>query len=725
MPPSCCHHHEPPSAPTPPRQEWFCPMCPGVEAAEPGPCPVCGMALEHNPDAAESRGAPSADSSNLTVRLWWAAGLTLPVVLLAMGGHLHGAAELPWRISATLQAVLTTPVVFGAGWPFFQRALASLRRGHLNMFTLVCLGTGIAWTFSLGVLLFPAIAASSPDAAPPPIYFEPAAVIITLVLLGQVLELRARERTGAALRALLNLAPETAHRIRDDAEEEIALSAVVPGDLLRVKPGERIPVDGAVVAGGSAVDESMLTGEPFPVAKQPGDGVTAGTLNGRGSFVLEAQRVGSETLLARIIRTVAAAQRSRAPVQNLADRVSARFVPAVLAIAGVTWISWILLDPQGGWLQGMVSAVSVLIIACPCALGLAVPMSVMVAVGRGASLGILVRDAAALEALGRADTLVFDKTGTLTAGRPTLIEVAVEPSWTRDEVLSLTAALESQSEHPLAGAILRAAPAGNPLQEVVGFEAVPGEGIRGLIDGRRVAVGSRDFAGREDCPDEVKVAGAGFEATGDGTVWINIEGRTVAVMAIRDPIKPSAPAVVARLQELGLRLLMLTGDRSESAGRVAREVGLQNVIAAAGPMEKLRAIRQLRKEGSVVAMAGDGINDAAALAAADAGIAMGDGTGAALESAGLTLLHGDLRALESAVALGRATLQNIRQNLAFAFLYNGLGIPLAAGALHPWWGWQPGPVVAAVAMALSSVSVIANALRLARAPLGLRPPSAG
>ena len=748
----CCAHHEPAAGLIRPTKEWFCPMCPGVESDRPGSCPKCGMALERNPTfraaaktiftcpmhpevrqetqgacpkcgmALEPTDAPPEDDGELrdmTRRFRVAAALSIPVVILAMGAHLPPLDRVPGNLSAWLQFLLSTPVVLWAGWPFFERGVRSVLTRHLNMFTLIALGTGAAYAFSVAVLLAPGLLPHSLRHGPAlPVYFEAAAAIITLVLLGQVLELRARAGTGEALRALLGLAPKVAHRISDGGEEDVPLDSVEVGALLRVKPGEKIPVDGVVVEGRSAVDESMLTGEPLPVEKTAEAKVVAGTLNGTGSFVMRAERVGAETLLAQIVEMVAQAQRSRAPIQRLADAVSAWFVPAVVLVAIGTFVAWLLLGPEPALISALVNAVAVLIIACPCALGLATPMSIMVAVGRGASLGVLVKDAEALETLGKIDLLVVDKTGTLTEGRPKVTAVVTAPAFSEADVLAAAAALEVHSEHPLAGAVVEAARAKSlALPRVDDFEAVTGRGVAGRIDGRPVAVGQPDFVAPDLAEISLASEAARRQAEGQTVIWVALDRQPAGVLALADPIKPSTPEAIAKIHALGIKLLMLTGDNAATAQRIGAELGIDEIVGGVTPQDKQRYVMERKAAGAVVAMAGDGVNDAPALAAADVGIAMGTGTDIAMHSAGVTLVKGDLRGIVHAIALSRATTRNIRQNLTFAFLYNALGIPVAAGVLYPFFGVLLSPILASAAMALSSVSVIGNALRLKRSRL--------
>jgi Cu+-exporting ATPase len=700
-------------------------MHPEIVQEHPGDCPLCGMALEPLRPSAE----PEDDSELRDLRRRFVASLalTLPLAALAMSDMLPGdpvGSRLAGSTAAWIQLALATPVVLWGGWPLLRKGWSSLRSRSLNMFTLVALGVGAAYGWSVATVLFPALGAPSGDGVHgahgrPPLYFEAAAVITALVLLGQVLEVAARRRASRAMRALLGLAPKTARAVEaDESEREVPLEDVQAGDRLRVRPGEKVPVDGVVLAGASRVDESMLTGEPAPVEKSAGDAVSGGTLNQSGSFVMRAERVGADTLLARIVGLVADAQRSRAPIQRLADRVAAWFVPAVVAIAVATFAVWLALGPAPAVHFALVNAVAVLIIACPCALGLATPMSILVGTGRGAAAGVLFRDAAALETLARVDVLVLDKTGTLTEGRPRLTAVH-GGELGEAELLRLAAGLERGSEHPLAAAIVAAAAErGLAPRAPDAFEATTGGGVRGRVDGRDVALGNAGFL-RElgidvSAPDR---PGAGLEelrAGGATVVLVAVDGRLAGALAIADPIKATTPEALRALAESGLRLVLLSGDAPATASAVARELGIDEARGGVLPADKEAFVRELQRAGHVVAMAGDGVNDAPALARADVGIAMGTGSDVALESAGVTLVRGDLRALVRARGLSRATLRNIRQNLAFAFGYNALGIPVAAGLLYPWTGTLLDPMLASAAMSLSSVSVIANAMRLRR-----------
>jgi P-type Cu+ transporter len=697
---------------------YTCPMHPEVQQTGPGSCPVCGMALE--PEQVSLDNAPDPELIDMTKRFWVALALTIPVFVIEMGSH-FGLMHLPPMWSNWISFVLSTPVVLWAGAPFFVRGWRSIVTGNLNMFTLIAMGTGVAWLTSVAATL-------APDLFPPafrdmhgaaPVYFEAAAVITVLVLLGQVLELRARQKTSGALRALLGLAPKTARRIGRHGDEDVAIEAINVGDLMRVRPGEKVPVDGVVAQGRASVDESMVTGESMPVMRTAGDRVIGGTVNQNGALVVRAQKVGRDTMLARIVELVARAQRSRAPVQRLADRVAGWFVPAVIAVAVAAFAAWAMFGPEPRFSYGLVAAVTVLIIACPCALGLATPMSVMVGIGRGAHAGILIRDAGALEQLERVDTLVIDKTGTLTEGRPKVVAVIPAAGWDESELLRLAASVERASEHPLAQAILNAAQErGLALSDARDFISPAGKGAIATVDGKRVALGNALLM-RELDVDIRELDGAAEQAREGGAtaIVIAIDGRAAGLIAIADPVKASAQPALQALRAAGLRIVMLTGDDATTARSVGKSLGIDEIEAGILPERKSEVVRRLRGEGRVVAMAGDGVNDAPALAAADIGIAMGGGTDVAIESAGITLLTGDLLGIVRARRLSQATMRNIRQNLAFAFLYNAAGVPVAAGVLYPWFGILLSPMPGAAAMALSSVSVIANALRLARAKL--------
>jgi Cu+-exporting ATPase len=703
---------------------YTCPMHPEILQNGPGSCPICGMALEPVEVSAHPEVDPEYQS--MSRRLWVSAALSLPLLVIAMGGDLY---QLPFSPETRngIELALATPVVLWGGWPFFERFWMSLVNRSPNMFTLIGLGTGAAYLDSLAATIFPQIfPASFLDAdGAPPVYFEAAAVITTLVLLGQVLELRARQKTSGAIRALLHLAPQQAHLVAaDGSDRNVALNEVQRIDRLRVRPGERLPTDGVVLEGQSAIDESMLTGEPIPVEKFPGDAVTGGTLNTSGSFVMEARRVGSETMLAQIVKLVSEAQRSRAPMQRLADKVAGYFVPAVVAAALLAFVGWAIFGPQPRLAHALVSAISVVIIACPCALGLATPMSIMVAVGRGAHAGVLIRSAEALETLAKVDTLVIDKTGTLTEGKPQVcaVELALGSAYTKDALLSLAASLERGSEHPLARATVQAAAEKKlPLTEASNFLATPGGGVEGVVLNKRVVVGTERFLRARG----VEFSAAAFskiqsKAKNDASataVYIGINGRTEGAFLLTDRIKPSAAEALSELRAAGLRIVMLTGDRRETALSVAGQLGITEVEAGVQPQQKVEIVKRLREEGRIVAMAGDGINDAPALAAADVGIAMGTGTDVAMDTAGITLVKGDLRGIVRARRLSRATIGNIKQNLAFAFLYNALGVPIAAGVFYPAFHWLLSPMLASAAMSFSSVSVIANALRLRKVSL--------
>ena len=703
-------------APVRPDAIYTCPMHPEVRQIGPGSCPICGMALE--PLDATVETGPNPELADMTRRFWIGLVLTLPVLALEMGGHLADRHMfLGQRAGNWLQLVLGTPVVLWVGWPFFERGWASVKSRNLNMFTLIALGTGVAWVYSMVATAFPFLFPAGlrgPDGAVA-VYFEAAAVITVLVLLGQVLELRAREQTGGAIKALLNLAPKTARRVRaDGSDEEVPLDQVLANDRLRVRPGDRVPVDGEVIDGASAIDESMVTGEALPVEKQPGAKVTGGTLNGRGSFVMRAEKVGRETMLARIVQMVADAQRSRAPIQRLADQVAGWFVPTVIAIAAMAFIAWWLWGPSPSFTYGLIAAVSVLIIACPCALGLATPMSIMVGVGRGAGLGVLIKNAEALERLEKVDTIVVDKTGTLTEGKPKVTALVPLAGHAEADLLRLAAALERASEHPLAAAIVAAAEErGIPAMAPDGFRSVTGKGVVGSVEGTEVGLGNRplmkelgiDVAAAETRADELRRDGA-------TVMYVAAGGVLAGLLAVADPVKATTPQALAALREAGVHIVMLTGDNHTTAAAVARRLGIDEVEAEVLPEQKSAVVARLRGQGRVVAMAGDGVNDAPALAAADVGIAMGTGTDVAIESAGVTLVKGDLAAIARARGLSTATMRNIRQNLFFAFIYNALGVPVAAGVLYPALGLLLSPIIAAAAMALSSVSVIGNALRL-------------
>jgi len=705
---------------------YTCPMHPEIVQIGPGSCPICGMALEPMDIVAGEQADPEYDS--MRKRLWVGAALSLPLLVLSMAGDALGFHFAP-GVKNGMELLLASPVVIWGGWPFFERFLASLVNRSPNMFTLIGLGTGAAYLYSLAATLFPQFFPASFRGmrGEVSVYFEAAAVITTLVLVGQVLELRARHRTSGAIRELLHLTPQTAHMVANGGDHDVPLDRVNRGDLLRVRPGERVPVDGTVREGASAVDESMVTGEPLPVEKQPGDSVTGGTLNSSGSFVMAAERVGSETLLARIVKLVSEAQRSRAPMQRLADQVAGYFVPGVVAAAILAFLGWALFGPEPRFAHALLAAVSVLIIACPCALGLATPMSIMVAVGRGATAGVLVRNAEALETLARVDTLVLDKTGTLTEGKPRVAEVAIAEGsqFSKDELLRIAASVERSSEHPLARAIVEAAKSkGIELTEAAEFRAVAGGGVEAVLQGNRILIGSPKFLEGRGISESMEAsrhamqAGVGAVRTFSSTVvGVAINGKIAGVIAFTDFLKETTPEAIRVLRAEGLRLVMLTGDRRESAAVIAKQLGLTEIEAEVRPEQKAAVIERLKKVGRIVAMAGDGINDALALASADVGIAMGTGTDIAMENAGITLVKGDLRGIVRARRLSRATVSNIKQNLAFAFVYNLLGIPIAAGVFFPLFHWLLSPMIASAAMSFSSVSVISNALRLRAAKL--------
>jgi P-type Cu+ transporter len=775
--PASAKHEEKPhgSSQPPPAQEhgdrstarssaqYFCPMCPGVESDQPGDCPKCGMALERNParvgpasgktiytcpmhpevqqdhpgdcpkcgmtlvlktPTAGPDQAENAELHDMTKRFWIGATLALPVFVLTMAHLIPALARQSWADSHTsrwIQFALTTPVVWWAGWPFFRRGWRSLVTRQLNMFTLIAIGVGAAFVSS-------AMAMLAPDLFPHtmrhdgkvPMYFEAAAVIVVLVLLGQVLELRARSRTGSAIKALLNLAPPTARRVTAGGDEEIPLEHVQVGEQLRVVPGDKVPVDGVVVEGHSNVEESMITGEPLPVEKTVGDKVTGGTVNGPGSFVMRAERVGSDTLLGQIVNMVAEAQRSRAPIQGLADKVARIFVPLVLAVSALTFVAWMSLGPQPKLAHAIVNAVAVLIIACPCALGLATPMSIMVGVGRGAQEGVLVKNAEALERLEKVTTLVVDKTGTLTEGKPKLVDVLPTGGLDAKEFLRLTASLEQSSEHPLATAIVQGAKEqGIVIEAVKDFRSVTAGGVVGTVAGRVVMIGKTAFLRNEDVSglEPLEASAVKLQEEGKTAMYVAVDGKPAGIFAVADPIKSTTPEAIRELHALGLKLVMLTGDNRRTAAAVAKQLGLDAVEAEIEPAGKVEYVKKLRAEGKHVAMAGDGINDAPGLSEAEVGIAMGTGTDVAMQSAGITLVKGDLRAIAKAIRLSRATMRNIRQNLFFAFVYNALGIPVAAGVLYPFFGLLLSPIIAGTAMSLSSVSVISNALRLRKVKL--------
>ncbi|PYB44003.1 haloacid dehalogenase [Legionella pneumophila] len=693
---------------------YTCPMHSEIRQSTPGNCPICGMTLE--PITAAKTDAPNPEYIDMRRRFWVALILTVPVFVLEMSGHWH-LGVISASMSNWIQLVLATPVVLWGGLPFFQRGIKSLKTRHLNMFTLISIGIGVAWIYSLVAILFPGIFPSTfrDVNGVVAVYFEAAAVITTLVLLGQVLELKAREQTGSAIRALLKLAPESAHRIaKDGSIDEISLDEVRQGDLLRVRPGEKIPVDGEVEDGHSNVDESMVTGEPMPVVKEKGAKVIGATINQTGSFVMKALHVGSDTMLSRIVQMVSDAQRSRVPIQRLADTVAGWFVPVVILIAVLAFIVWAIYGPEPAFSYALIAAVSVLIIACPCALGLATPMSIMVGVGQGARSGVLIKNAEALELMEKVDTLVVDKTGTLTEGRPKLTRIVTTEGFEEDEILALAAALEHNSEHPLANAIMVAAKEKKmALADVSNFDAPTGKGVTGTVNGRHVTIGNSRLM------QELGVKGGTLSsqaeelrAEGATVMHMAVDGKETALLVVEDPIKESTFKAIRELQDDGIEIFMLTGDSKKTGEAVAKKLGIKQVVTDVMPEDKSRIIGELKEKGRVVAMAGDGVNDAPALAKADIGIAMGTGTDVAIESAGITLLRGDLSGIVKARRLSEATMSNIRQNLFFAFIYNMVGVPVAAGVLYPMTGLLLSPIIAAAAMSLSSVSVIVNALRL-------------
>ena len=717
--PKCGMALEPVTAKAPAsRTEYVCPMHPEIVRSDPGSCPICGMALEPKTITAEEEENP--ELKDMTRRFWVALILTIPVLSSAMGKYIPGNPLGSWaseRFWTWFELVVSTPVVLWCGWPFFVRGWRSLVNRSLNMFTLIGLGVGVAYSYSLVAALFPEIfpAAFRDQAGAVAVYFEAAAVITTLVLLGQVLELRARSQTGAAIKALLGLAPKTARRIQTDGTEvDVPLDQVKPGDKLRVRPGEKVPVDGVVLEGRSSVDESMITGEPIPVEKECGARVTGATVNGTGSLVMCAERVGSETLLAQIVRMVAEAQRSRAPIQKLADTVAGYFVPTIVAIAALTFIGWAIWGPNPRMAHALVNAVAVLIIACPCALGLATPMSIMVATGKGATVGVLFKNAEAIEHMRKVDTLVVDKTGTLTEGKPKLVAVETTDNFEKDKLLRLAASLERGSEHPLAAAIVAGAAAkGVQLTSADEFESVTGRGVKGRVDGTHVALGNRMLLEELHVDSDGLVQRAeALRANGQTAMFVVVDGKPAGLLGVADPIKETTPEAIRQLHDDGIRIVMLTGDSRTTAEAVAKKLNIDQVIAEVLPEDKASVVKKLQAEGRFVAMAGDGINDAPALAQAQVGIAMGTGTDVAMESAGVTLVKGDLRGIVRARFLSRATMRNIKQNLFFAFVYNSLGVPIAAGVLYPFFGLLLSPMIAAAAMSFSSVSVVGNALRL-------------
>jgi len=704
---------------------YTCPMHPEVQQEQPGNCPKCGMTLEpKTPAAGGTDDEENAELRNMSRRFWVGAALTLPVFVLAMAHAIPSLASQSWvesPASRWAQFVITTPVVWWAGWPFFQRGWRSIVTRLLNMFTLIAIGVGAAFAFSAVAMLMPGLfPLTMQHEGKVAIYFEAAAVIVVLVLLGQVLELRARSRTGSAIKALLNLAPPTARQVAPEGDHEVPLEQVKVGDLLRVVPGDKVPVDGSVVEGHSSVEESMITGEPVPAEKTVGDKVTGGTVNGPGSFVMRAERVGGDTLLGQIVNMVAEAQRSRAPIQGLADKVAGIFVPAVLAVSVITLVIWMWLGPEPKLAHAIVNAVAVLIIACPCALGLATPMSIMVGVGRGAQEGVLVKNAEALERLEKVTTLVVDKTGTLTEGKPKLMDVLPTDGFDAKEFLRLAASLEQNSEHPLAAAIVQGAKEqGVAFETAKDFQSVTAGGVLGAVAGRAVMVGKPDFLRNQKITgvEPFEASAVKLQEEGKTAMFVAVDGKPAGILAVADPIKPTTAEAIRDLHTLGLKVVMLTGDNRCTAAAVAKQLGLDAVEAEIEPAGKVAYVKKLREEGKHVAMAGDGINDAPALSEAEVGIAMGTGTDVAMQSADITLVRGDLRGIAKAIRLSRATMRNIRQNLFFAFVYNALGIPVAAGVLYPFFGLLLSPIIAGAAMSLSSVSVIGNALRLRRVRL--------
>jgi Cu+-exporting ATPase len=719
--PRCGMALEPTTAPPTAATEWTCPMHPEIVRSEPGTCPICGMALEPRAPAGAQEENP--ELRDMTRRFWASAAVSGVLLVVAMGHLVPGnplAHLLPARTRVLIELLLATPVCLWAAWPFYVRAVASVRNRRLNMFTLIGLGVSVAYGYSVVAALVPGAFPSSfrDQSGEVAVYFEAAAVIVTLILLGQVLELRARSQTSQAIRKLLGLAPTTARRVgRDGSEEDVPLAAVVVGDRLRVRPGEKVPVDGVVVEGSTAVDESMVTGEPIPVEKHAGDRVVGATVNGTGSVVIEAQKVGADTLLSRIVAMVSEAQRSRAPIQKTVDVVSGYFVPIVVAAAVLTFVVWAIAGPEPRMAHALINAVAVLIIACPCALGLATPMSIMVATGKGATIGVLFRNAEAIEVLRKVDTLVVDKTGTLTEGKPRLVSVVAVAEANENGLLGLAASLERGSEHPLAAAIVAGAlERGLELARALGFESLTGQGVRGTVEGRRVALGNRALMSDMGI-DVGEVAGRSeaLRREGQTVMYVAVEGRFAGLVGVADPVKASTPEALQALREEGIRVVMVTGDGEATAKTVAGKLGIDEVMAEVLPARKVEVVKRLQSEGRFVAMAGDGINDAPALAQAQVGIAMGSGTDVAMESAAVTLVKGDLRGIVRALRLSRRTMANIRQNLFFAFVYNAAGVPLAAGVLYPAFGLLLSPIVAAAAMSLSSLSVVGNALRLRRA----------
>lgn len=707
---------------TPSKTEWTCPMHPEILQSEPGNCPKCGMALE--PTAVSEEEEKNPELIDMTRRFWVSAVFTSPLVIMVMGGLISGTKTdglIPMDIRRWVELILATPVVLWCGWPFFVRGWQSIVTRNPNMFTLIGLGVSVAYVYSVIAALFPGIFPASfrSESGEVGMYFEAAAVIVTLVLLGQVLELKARSQTGAAIKALLGLAPKTARRISDGKEEDIPLEHVIPGDLLRVRPGEKIPVDGTVTEGTSSVDESMVSGEPIPVSKQSGDRVIGATINGTGSLIMKAEKVGADTLLAQIVKMVAEAQRSRAPIQKLADIVAGYFVQTVIAIAVLTFVTWAWIGPEPRFVYALINAVAVLIIACPCALGLATPMSIMVATGKGATSGVLFKNAEAIEIMKKVNTLVVDKTGTLTVGKPKLVEILPAAGFDEKEIVYLAASLEKGSEHPLAAAIVKGAEEKDiALTNTESFESITGKGVTGIVKGKKVFLGNHkllDDIGID--PGDLSERAESMRSDGQTVMFVAVDGKAAGLVGVADPIKETSAEAIAGLHNDGVKVVMLTGDSATTARAVAKKLGLDDVVAEVLPDQKADAVKKFQNEGRIVAMAGDGINDAPALAQAHVGVAMGTGTDVAMESAGVTLVKGDLRGILRARLLSRSTMRNIKQNLFFAFGYNALGVPIAAGILYPFFGILLSPIIAAAAMSLSSVSVIGNALRLRKAKL--------
>ena len=715
---NCCHHDGSHTNETVDISNegaiYTCPMHPEVRQTGPGTCPKCGMALE--PETISGEEEENPELTDFRRRFWLGLILTLPLVVLEMGGHFTDLHLIDESISNWVQMALATPVVLWAGWPFFERGWQSVKNRAPNMFTLIAMGTGVAWIYSVVATFLPGIFPDGfrSEQGIVPVYFEAAAVIIVLVLLGQIMELKAREKTGGAIKALLGLAPKTAHRLKDGSEEEISIEDIQKGDLLRIRPGEKLPVDGVVIEGESHVDESMITGEPMPIEKLESSNVIGGTVNGNGSLIVRADKIGSETMLSQIVQMVANAQRSRAPIQRMADKVSGWFVPLVISIAVIAFIAWIIFAETQGFGYGLIAAVSVLIIACPCALGLATPMSIMVGVGRAAKQGILIKNAEALETLEKIDTLIVDKTGTLTKGHPALTDVFSTAGYSEEDILRYAASLEKGSEHPLAMAIIKGAENRNiKIPDNENFKAVTGKGVKGIVEGHTVTLGnSKMMADINVELSELQHKAESFRKSGATAMYLSVDDKAAGVIAVSDPIKETTPDALARLKNMGLTVIMLTGDNETTAHAVANKLGIDQVYADVLPADKNRIVSELRDKGAIVAMAGDGINDAPALAAAHVGIAMGTGTDVAMESAGMTLLKGDLQAICDGINLSKAVMRNIRQNLFFAFFYNAAGVPIAAGILYPFFGILLSPIFAAAAMSLSSVSVVLNALRL-------------